>query len=266
MLADLNGWFPAGKGFTALQPARVVDTRPSDPQGLVGVTKQMYGRSNVLRVRFAGIGGLPATGIEAVALNVTAAFPTGIGYVTVYPCGALPTVSSLNFTTGQIVANSVITPVSPDGEVCFYSNVDTHLIIDINGWFVKGSGFSVLDPWRMLDTRSGEVIGGFDVRWFRNPNDPNYYLEVLMPAVWDDTAAVSLNVTVVDPAGRGYLGIQHDCSPARVSTLNFGAHQTVPNAAIVPVDTGRFCVVTSSLTDVLIDINGWFIKPGMEPL
>jgi hypothetical protein len=29
----------------------------------------------------------------------------------------------------------VIAPVSAGGEVCFFSNVNTHLIADVNGWF-----------------------------------------------------------------------------------------------------------------------------------
>jgi hypothetical protein len=73
-----------------------------------------------------------------VSLNVTAGNPTGPRFVTVYPCGDRSASSSLNDVAGQIVPNSVITPVSANREVCSCSLVDTDLIADINGWFAVG--------------------------------------------------------------------------------------------------------------------------------
>ena len=73
----------------------------------------------------------------AVSLNVTAVGPVGAGYVTVYPCGARPNASNLNFVAGQTVPNAVITPVSANGEVCFYASVNTEILADINGWFAQ---------------------------------------------------------------------------------------------------------------------------------
>ena len=138
LLADINGWFAAGSGFAAVSPLRVFDTRPGEAQGLVSVVKQKYGGGNVLRVKVTGVAGVPEGGVGAVSLNVTAVDPVGAGYVTVFPCGTRPNASSLNYTAGQVVANSVIAPVSASGEVCFFSLVDTHLLADINGWFVTG--------------------------------------------------------------------------------------------------------------------------------
>ena len=77
--------------------------------------------------------------IDAVALNVTVVEgenPTlGGGYVTVYPCGTRPDASSLNFTTGQTIPNSVIAPVSAAGTVCFYVYGTAHLLADVSGYF-----------------------------------------------------------------------------------------------------------------------------------
>jgi hypothetical protein len=77
---------------------------------------------------------MPATGVGAVSLNVTATNPIASGFVTVFPCGDRPLASSVNFTAGATVANAVVTPVSASGEVCFFANVDTDLIADVNGW------------------------------------------------------------------------------------------------------------------------------------
>ena len=84
-------------------------------------------------------GGLPGSGIGAVALNVTVVSgenPTiGGGYVTVYPCGTRPDASNLNFTTGQTIPNSVIAPVSASGDLCFYVYGTAHLLADVSGYF-----------------------------------------------------------------------------------------------------------------------------------
>ncbi|MCU1390767.1 MAG: hypothetical protein JWL72_4105, partial [Ilumatobacteraceae bacterium] len=53
----------------------------------------------------------------------------------VFPCGDRPTVSSLNYVSGQVVPNAVIAPVSAAGEVCLFSSADSYLIADISGWF-----------------------------------------------------------------------------------------------------------------------------------
>jgi len=137
LLADINGWFASAAGFSALPPARVFDTRPGTADGLVPVFKQMYGGDHVLRVKVTGVGGVPGAGVGAVSLNVTVVAPDDAGYVTVFPCGARPSASNLNFTAGQVVPNAVITPVSSAGEICFYSSANTHLLADINGWFVS---------------------------------------------------------------------------------------------------------------------------------
>ena len=125
----------------------------------VGVTpnavasKVVAGGVRVLRV--AGVGGVPVSGVAAVALNVTVTGPEGGGFVTVYPCGTLPLASNLNFVAGQTVPNAVIAPVDVDGAVCFYASVGTHLLADVSGWFPKNpAGFQALVPTRLLDTRN----------------------------------------------------------------------------------------------------------------
>ena len=102
---------------------------------MVPVSKTPVGGAYVLRLKVTGVGGVPAVGVGAVALNVTAVSPQGSGFVTVYPCGARPLASNLNFAAGQTVPNAVIAPVSTTGEVCFYSNVNTHILADVSGWF-----------------------------------------------------------------------------------------------------------------------------------
>ncbi len=119
--------------FVPLNPTRVLDTRSGAKVG------NAAGTGTPLTLSLFGQGGLPTSGIGAVALNVTVTNtenPTiGGGYVTVYPCGTPPNASNLNFTAGQTIPNSVIAPVSATGTVCFYVYGTTHLIADVSGYF-----------------------------------------------------------------------------------------------------------------------------------
>ena len=135
LLADISGWFAKGPGMGDLMPVRVFDTRPDESQGAVPVVKVPVGGATVLEVPMAGRAGIPGVGVGAVSLNVTATESGVPGFVTVYPCGSIPTASNVNFTAGQTVPNSVIAPLSPDGTVCFYANTPTHLLADVSGWF-----------------------------------------------------------------------------------------------------------------------------------
>ena len=137
LIADVSGYFPTGSGFSSLSPARVLDTRGVSKVGNAAGTAAPF----VLKV--LGKGGVPASGVGAVALNVTVTLtedPTiGGGFVTVFPCGTRPDASNLNFVGGQTIPNSVIAPVSANGEVCFYVYGTAHLIADVSGYFPTGS-------------------------------------------------------------------------------------------------------------------------------
>jgi hypothetical protein len=124
-----------GSNITALTPTRVFDTRPGEPAGVVTVTKQPVAINTTLKVKVTGVAGVPSTGVGAVALTITATEPTAAGFITAYPCGPRPLASSLNYATGQTIANTIIVPVNANGEVCFYSNTTTHLVADITAWF-----------------------------------------------------------------------------------------------------------------------------------
>src|SRR5262249_16092499 len=106
-------------GFTSLQPARLLDTRAGSPT----VDNQFAGVGPVtshasLDPTVVERGGVPANGVGAVVLNVTATGPTAPGYVTVYPTGSTrPTASNLNFLTGQTTPNLVIAKVGTSGKV-----------------------------------------------------------------------------------------------------------------------------------------------------
>jgi len=55
------------------------------------------------------------------------------GFATVYPCGARPDVSNLNFTHSDTVAGGVVSPVDRNGRVCVYLYGAADVLVDVNG-------------------------------------------------------------------------------------------------------------------------------------
>jgi len=140
LIADVAGYILGGPPSTpgavaSLLPARILDTRIG--QGAPGPVLSM----GSISVQVTGQGGVPPTGVSAVAVNVTAAAPTAAGYITVWPSGTpRQETSNLNFQAGQNIPNLVIVPVGPDGKIQLYNGSPgtVHLIADVAGYILSG--------------------------------------------------------------------------------------------------------------------------------
>ncbi len=79
----------------------------------------------------------------------------------------------------------------------------------------------------------------------------------LVPA--DGVGAVSLNVTSTGSGAAGYITV-YDCGVREfVASVNFAAGEPVGNAVIAPVSAdGTVCFYSTTPTDIVVDINGWF--------
>lgn len=121
-------------GYRPIGPIRVFDTRPAAQVGYTGDRPQA---GAVLRVQIAGVGGVDASGITAVAINLTATESGGSGYVTAWASGTpQPQTSNLNLeSVGQTRPNYAIVPVGTDGAISLFTQTDNHLIVDVFGWF-----------------------------------------------------------------------------------------------------------------------------------
>src|SRR5262249_41043296 len=161
----------------------------------------------------------------------------GPGFVTVYPCGsARPLASNLNFTPGTHVPNAVMSLVGQGGAVCFYAQVDVHLVVDVEGYFGPGSPYSSLVPARLLDTRAGSpTIDGEDAGGGKIPGGGVLQLQVTgrggVPA---DATAVALNVTATNGVGPGFVTV-FPCGASQplASNLNFVAGEIIPNLVLI---------------------------------
>ena len=247
----------ATPGLITLSPKRIMDTRST---GKIG---SRTGTAASTTFNVYNKGGLPASGISAVVLNVTVVDPevgNEGGYLSVYPCASgQPDVSNLNFTNGMTIPNTVIAPVDTAGNICFYSYGKTHVLADVSGYFPIGSSLTTLSPKRIMDTRSTGKIGSRTGT--AASTTFNVYNKGGLPT--SGISAVVLNVTVVDPeVGNegGYLSV-YPCASGQpdVSNLNFTNGMTIPNTVIAPVDTaGNICFYSYGKTHVLADVSGYF--------
>ena len=145
LLIDVQGYFdgttaPTAVGtYKALTPFRFLDTR--EGKGTFTASKAPVPGLSAISVAVLGQGGVPTTGVTAVAVNVTATSTTSNGFVTVFPSStALPTASNLNFVSGATVPNLVLVPIGPDGRISLYNGAGgtSALVADVQG-YVLGS-------------------------------------------------------------------------------------------------------------------------------
>ena len=132
-----NGTLAGGVPLPNPVPTQVmtnVDSTPATVDGqFQGIGLRGAGSTTQLQVTTRG--GVPANGGTAV-LNVTVTGATGVGFVTVYPCGSpQPNSSNLNYVVGSTIANLVVTKIGAGGKVCIFTSAGTHIIADVNGYY-----------------------------------------------------------------------------------------------------------------------------------
>jgi hypothetical protein len=208
---------------------------------------------------------MPA-GATGALLNVTTTNPAAAGYVRVYPCGTVPTISTVNFDAGQTAANLAMVKLPPDSHLCFASLVPTDLVVDVAGWFSPagqgvGSGYTTVDPVRVLDTRDPALAPGGVVAPLGGGEELRFRLAGWSGFPTDATAAL-LNLTVTNPQAAGYLRVYPCGDEQEVSNVNYVAGQTVANLAAVKIaDGGDVCFKSYAPADLVVDLAGWF-APG----
>ncbi len=267
VIVDVLGWFPTANTYTGLTPARLMDTRPASPTidaQFSGIGQ--IGPAGTDNLPVVNRGGVPATGVGAVALNVTATNPSSSSYLTVWPTGsAQPVASNLNYDVGQTVPNMVVVPVGADGQISIYNNTGgVDVIVDVLGWFPTGASYTGLTPARLMDTRpASPTIDGQFAGLGQLGAGATTNLPVLnrggVPAT--GVGAVALNVTATNPSGNSYLTVWPTGAAQPVaSNLNYNVGQTVANMVIVPVGAdGQISIYNNTgSVDVVVDVLGWF--------
>lgn len=219
VIVDVLAYVPTGTDYRALVPGRLLDTRAGSPtvdgqeagEGAIGP-----GLAGARTLPIAGRYGVPATGVAAVLLTVTATEPTQPTFLTVYPTGNNPpNASNLNVVAGQTIPNMVLARLGTNGSVDIFNNTgNIHVVVDIAGWVVAPratlfatGGDQALDPFACAARTDRRVV------------------------CWGDTTH----------GQAGSLTGFNRMSPNRILTVPF-------NDTVVDLDAGlrHACIVTNS--------------------
>jgi hypothetical protein len=172
-------------------------------------------------------------------------------------------VSTLNSLDGRVKSNAAIVPAGTAGAINVFASNATHVVLDVNGYFVPATDTSALafypiTPCRAADTRKataslgGPSLAAGNIRAF-----PILASACSIPAT---AQAYSLNLAAIPKGPLGYLTAWAAGQPQPVvSSLNAPTGAVTANAAIVPAGTGGAVnVFASNDTDLVIDIAGYF--------
>ena len=142
--------------YTSMQPCRLFDTRVAGGELVTNTSRQF----NAVGVSSAGSlssqggdpSGCPIPGfdsyalaqVQAIAINLAVVSPSGTGVLTAWPSDqSEPNASIMNFTKDEVVlANGAVLAVRQDaegGDITLVSNVGTHVLGDVVGYFSNGS-------------------------------------------------------------------------------------------------------------------------------
>ncbi|HET9655021.1 MAG TPA: hypothetical protein VFP72_06690, partial [Kineosporiaceae bacterium] len=256
VVADVAGWYATGSYYHPLTPTRILDTRSG-----VGSARAPVGPASTIDLKVGGMGGVPASGAVAVALNVTATDPTAPTYVTAYPSGtSRPLASNLNLPPGGTAAAVVQVKLGTGGQVSlFNAQGSLELIADVTGWFAASGEYVPLSPARILDTRVGT---GAPSRALPAGGDLTLPVAGVGGVPASGVRAVVVNVTVTEPAAAGFLTVfPSGVDLPLASNLNFLPGQTIANLVVVKVGTGDQVVIhngSSGTVHVVGDVSGYY--------
>jgi hypothetical protein len=252
---------PSPSDFVPVNATRILDTATG-----TGAPKAEVAAQGTLTLTVAGKGGVPAKGVAAIALDVTAAGPAKSGSLVMYPDGAVrPNVTDLNFAAGQSATNLAVVPMS-DGKVRIYndSTGKLNLTADVIGYYTSSAGtrLTTVAPKRILDTRNGT-----GARKARVAARGTVTLTVAgadgVPA--KGVSAVALDVTAIGPTKSGSLVVYPD-GAARPGTtdLSFTAGKSMTELVVVPVRDGKVAIYNDSAgqLDLTADVEGYYAAAG----
>jgi len=270
VIVDLLGYFQPSGGprpegrLVRLDPVRVLDTRPGEAGPVPsGWSPHRPVANEAVRVELPATSGLPATGVAAVVVNITATDAGAEGFLRALPTGSAGgTTSNVNYLPGADSATHAIVPLGADGTISIFTNAATHIVVDLEGYITNtaaassGDGqFVTVTPGRAYDSRStGGIHAGGSTR----------AVQLTGGAIPTGASAVSLNLTADQEQAGGFVTLypQGNSQP-RASNLNFDANRPVANAGLIKISPlGGLAIFVNQSTHVIIDVNGYFTGPA----
>ncbi|MEU2771442.1 hypothetical protein ABZ646_00605 [Streptomyces sp. NPDC007162] len=252
----------SGDFFPVAPAAKIVDTRSS-----LGVSAAL-GAASTASFQVLGQGGVPASGVSAVSVDITAANATSSGsYLEMWPDGTTRPypASVINFSSGADTSNSAIVAVGSDGKIDVYNSSGTvDLIVSVNGYFTSAAGatspggYVPVTSSRIVDTRDGTGAPLATIA-------PGGTLDVQVDGVDSvtDESSIYANITVPSPGAAGSLYAYATGASPGQPTVSYKS-VTTSQGAVIPVGTGGQITLKNASTtqsiNVVLDVYGYFTE------
>ncbi len=242
----LTGTVPpvAAGGLAAVAPVKVLDT-------LAGLGwPRPLNRGNRLDLKVTGVGGVPASGVSAVALSVSAPYATATNRLVFWPAGGSPSLNGALWTLpSDGSSTTTIVPVGVAGRVSV-ANVygDAEAVVHVVGWLGAGSsGGYVAAPAQPV------VHAG----WLT----PTTAVSVPVAGVGGIPATVRsvlVNTTADYISGDGTLALSPTAERPATMHLNKGVQTRA--SSIVALDAGGRLTLSTTSPRILtyLQVLGWF--------
>jgi hypothetical protein len=194
-------------------------------------------------------------------ISVTSTGSNAAGWVTVYPCGEpVPNASNVNLVPGVARASLVTAKIGANGSVCLFVSQSTDVIVDLAGYVPATSTFVPTSPQRVLDTRSATAVSYSGLKPTAGQTIELKVTRVGAAQIPNDAGTVALNLTSTNSDAPYGFATVYPCGSPRplASNVNYSVNDT-PNMVMAKIgEGGRVCIYTSSSTNFVADINGYF--------
>lgn len=209
--------------------------------------------------------GIPATGVTAVLVDVTAV-STGPTYLTVVPEGAPVNqpFSMLNAAANQIISNTAVVPVPASGKLTLHNNLNTaDALVDVQGYYTtaanSGGGFVPIDHTRVVDSR-GALGGGAGILPPHGTREFTLTKDVNGRAVIPNGAQVALvDLIVTDATAHGWIAAYPPGGTNNRSVMDY-VPGTTSHAVAVQLNAEGRAVITnngSSAVHIIMTATGY---------
>jgi hypothetical protein len=244
---------PTNLTAVPITPARLFDTR-------YGAAACRLAPGGEVNIKVRDVGGVPATGVGAVVLNLAGVRPTGTTFLSAFPAGTTWNgTSSVNIAANRTAASLVTVPVGSGGMVTVRNGAaPIDFFVDVVGYFTTlttGATYSTVTAQRVLDTRHSEILAAGT--------------KVTVPVrgsfgVPASATGLLVNATVPKNGRGGFVTVAPSVEGVpSTSTVNFGVADTVANRAMVMLSPeGAVEVYASTAAHVVLDVVGWFGSGG----
>ncbi|HWH28586.1 MAG TPA: fibronectin type III domain-containing protein [Mycobacteriales bacterium] len=255
------GLMPGQGQYVPVAPVTILDTRNG-----VGAPVGIVPAGGRVTFNAAGVGALPSSGIDALAINVIVVNTGVAGHVAVQPYDDdRVDDSTVLFSPGGNESNYDVVKLHADGILSAYAlGTDANVVVRVHGYYTSedaalaGATYVPVVPSTLVDTRAngGATLASGATRVVQATGAAG------IPAS-PDVIAVSMNVIAVTPSANGYFTI-HPSDVARPwdSSVNYEASVTSSNFETVGLSsTGAFSVYNSGgSAHLVVRPRGYYLR------